>query len=81
MVESSETSPKSGKRSTKQTAKLTPDEALQILQAAAANCQQAGISVRLAPIYEGGVRMVAIVVAGAELINGNLVTSTGKGAE
>ena len=78
MVESSETSTRKGKRNTKSTAGLTPDEALQILQAAAANCQQAGLSVRLAPIYEGGARMVAIVVTGVELQDGMLVTSTGN---
>ena len=75
MAASSETSTKTDKASTK---KLAPGDALQILQAAAQQCQQAGISVRLTPIYEAGVRMVAVVLNGVELEDGMLVTSTGK---
>lgn len=82
MAASSETSTQIDKPRTKATVKLTPAEALQIIQQAAANCQVVGISVRLTPIYDRGARMVAIVLDEVELVDGMLVTaSTGKETE
>ena len=77
-MENSETSAPTGKRSTKRTVSLTPGQTLEILQQSAANCQSAGFDVRLMPIYDGGTRMVAIVLMGVELIDGNLIAINGK---
>jgi hypothetical protein len=79
MVANSETSTQSEKASTKNGAKITPNEALQILQAAAQTCQQVGLTVRIVPIFDQGRRITAIVLEGTELVDGMLIASTGTG--
>lgn len=82
MVENSETSAPSDRRRTRSTVKLTQEEALQVLQSAAAMCQDSGLTVQRTTLYERGVSMAAIIISGASWQDNNLVcTTTGKGGE
>ena len=82
MAENSETSATSGKRSTRATAKLTPDQALQILQEAATRCREAGLQVQIASMFDRGTQTAAIVITGAEWRDENLIVAiNGKVAE
>lgn len=81
MAENSETLATSGKRRTKSTANLTPDEALQILQSAVAMCQDSGLVVLRAPLHERGITSAAIVIPNAEWVGTELRAITGKGVE
>jgi hypothetical protein len=79
MAENSETSQKSAKRSTPKTVKLTPEQALEILQQSLFECQQAGISVQVMPdFYSHGQRYLAILVASVALDSGSLRLIGGK---
>lgn len=79
MVENSENSAQSGKRSTRR-ASVTPAQLLEILQQAVINCQQAGYEVSIAPLYKDGEQLVTIIFRNITIVDGNLVTSTGNGA-
>jgi hypothetical protein len=53
---------KTGKPRTTRTGRLTPDMALEILEAAVLKCQEAGISIGTSPYFNAGTRCVVIVV-------------------
>lgn len=62
----------SAKRRTSAIDKLTPAEALEILQQAAVNCQAKGIVVRAVPLYNASKASVALVIEGVEMVDGRL---------
>lgn len=70
-----------GKRRTSATEKLTPAEALEILQQAAYNCQAKGIVVRAVHLYNASKPSIALVIEGVELVDGRLrqIANIGKG--
>ena len=79
MVEPSENSTVKGRRNTGKTAKVTQEEALEILQSSLKMCQEAGIEVQIVPtFYAGGFQYVGALLANVQFINGNLCLITGN---
>lgn len=79
MVENSEASTASGKKRTRETAKLTAEQALEILQQSILECQKAGIEIRIMPkLYGDPYEFAGILLANVEYIAGNFVLITGK---
>ena len=72
MVANSVNSQQSGKKRTTKTVKLTPAQALEILQQSLIECQKAGIEVKASSLYHHGLQSVAIIVANVVLDGGNL---------
>lgn len=77
MAENSDPSAKNAKASTKKTSSLTPEQALEILQQAAINCQHAGVFVSIMPFSDAGKPSVVIVLANCVLANGNILLAKG----
>ena len=73
MVANLESLEKTGRQSTGKTARVTAAQALEIVQQSLLVLQNAGISVRIAPFYDGGVRSVVIVLANIDINAGNLI--------
>lgn len=73
MAENSEPSPVNGKPNTRRTAKLTRGQALEIIQQAVINCQQAGITASISPFYGNGGQSVVIVLANCQIVDGNIL--------
>lgn len=74
MVENSTSLTQAGKRRTSKTEPLTPGQALEILQQAVRECQQAGIKTGVSTLYRAGCTYV-VIIALEEVIfcDGNLV--------
>jgi hypothetical protein len=68
----SATSTPTAKPPTKRGASTTPGMRLEILQQAAIDCQNAGISCQVAQLH-GAENTVALVLRGVVLVNGNLM--------
>jgi hypothetical protein len=86
MAENSDNSTQTEKQRTTRTVKLTPEQALEILQQSLIECQKAGIDVRVVPdFYTSGQHFAGILLANVQVINGNLILSiseiTGKAPE
>lgn len=73
MAEDSQVSPANEKRSIRKTAKLTPAQALEILQQAVINCQQSGIIASISPFDDTNTQSVVIVLANCQINAGNIV--------
>ena len=58
--------------STRKTAKLTPEQSLEILQQSVINCQHSGIDAKCTTFYQHGTKSVIIVLANTELVAGNI---------
>lgn len=67
MVANSKSSAQSGKRSTSKTKGLTPDQSLEILQAAIHKCRDCGIDVKVSPFYGSEGPTVVVILAGIEI--------------
>ena len=83
MVARSTDSPQSGKAHTTRTAKLTPEMALEILEAAILKCQEAGITSGISNAYKAGVVFAVVVLEGCEVNAGHigLVVSANSGRQ
>lgn len=82
MVENSEHSAASGKKRTRETAPLTPNQALEILQQSIVECQKAGIEVRIMPkLYGDAHEFTGILLANVLYQDGNLVAINGNEGE
>jgi hypothetical protein len=73
MAEDLTSSAQSEKTNTGKTKNLTPDQALEILQQAALNCQHAGIDVKITTLYKDGVKSVVIILGSVAINVGKLV--------
>lgn len=73
MAESSDNSATQDKSSITKTSKLTPVQAVEILQEAVIRCQHAGIRAGVKPYYDNGDQGIAIILIDVVLANGNLV--------
>ena len=77
MVENSTSSTQAGKRRTSRTEPLTPEQALEILQQAVRECQQAGIKTGVSTLYRAGcTNVVIIALENVSFCDGNLVLAT-----
>ena len=78
-VENSGSSAPSEKRRTSKTAKLTPEQALEILASALLQCANAGIPVRLGNLFDTGTVSAGIVLEGVKHEDRKLLlANTGK---
>lgn len=76
-----EPSRKSAKRSTTKTEKLTPEQALEILQQSLVECRRAGIECSSIPDFTvHGQEYAVILVANVMVVGGNLQFIGGKNA-
>lgn len=73
MEDGSQISQTSGRRRTTKTVPLSPDQALEILQQAVRECQQAGIRVGVSQLHHAGNRNTIIVLEEVDFVDGNLV--------
>lgn len=67
MAENSKGSAQPGRRSTSKTKGLTPDQSLEILQAAIHKCRDCGIDIKVSPFFGQEGPTVVIILAGVEI--------------
>lgn len=78
MAENSKSSAPKGKRSTSKTKSLTPDQALEILQAAINKCEECGIDVKVSPFFGQEGNTVVVILTGVRIIDQLLRMDDGR---